>query len=392
MSWGRAFFRTLRDLVPVSGLLFNRPIVLFQSDDWGRVGIRDAEGFECLQAAGLGLGQRPYDFYTLETANDVSELKATLERHRDSLGRHPCLEMNFILGNLDFGKMEADSWRRIHTLPLANGLPCGWARPGLTEAYRLGIADGVFHPALHGMTHFCRPQVERNLMEGGERTTLLRTLWQVGTPYIHWRMPWVGYEYWSQENPPEERFLPKRLQQQLIGEAVGAFAKMFSMLPHSACAPGYRSNEDTVRAWSQHGINVVQNGPGALVPPYFDRNEVLHLSRNVEFEPAVHGNFSLQACLRAAENCFLQGVPAVVSIHSINFHSTVRDFRSRTLQFLEGFLGTLEERYKDLMYLHSTDLYELAQTGTCKTPDGKAQVEVLMKKFRKTKPLVHTVA
>jgi len=391
MSWGKAVFRRLRDLVPVSGLLFNRPIVLFQTDDWGRVGVRDGEGFDCLQSAGLDLGRRPYDFYTLETADDLSELKATLERHRDSMGRHPCLEMNFILGNLDFRRMEADSWQKIHILPLANGLPSGWTRPGLLEAYRLGIADGVFQPALHGMTHFCRTQVERNLAEGGERATLLKTFWQAGTPYIHWRMPWVGYEYWSPENRLEERFLPKRLQEHLIGEAVGAFAKMFSLLPRSACAPGYRTNEDTVRAWAQHGIMVVQNGLAARIPPYIDGDDLLHLSRNVEFEPAVHENFSLQACLRTAESCFSQGVPAIVSIHSINFHSTVRDFRSHTIQLLDDFLGILEDRYRDLMYLHSTDLYELAQTGTCKTSTGNVQVRVLKKRFRKTKSLIDTV-
>jgi hypothetical protein len=389
---GRAVLRRLRDLVPITGLFFNRPVVLFQSDDWGRVGLRDVEGFKSLQAAGLDLGQRPYDFYTLETADDLSELKATLERHRDSMNRHPCLEMNFILGNLDFGKMEADSWQKIHILQLASALPFGWARPGLLEAYRSGIANRVFQPALHGMTHFCRTQVERTLLEGGERSKLLRTLWQAGTPYIHWRMPWVGYEYWSPENSPAERFLSKRLQEQLIGEAVGAFAKMFSLLPSSACAPGYRTNEDTLEVWGQHGIKVVQNGPGALIPPYIDRNEMLHLARNVEFEPAVHENFSLQACLHTAESCFSQGVPVIVSIHSINFHSTVRDFRSRTLQPLDDFLSTLEEKYKDLMYLHSTDLYELAQTGICKTPNGNVHVKVLKRKFRKTEPLVDTVA
>jgi hypothetical protein len=55
-------------------------------------------------------------------------------------------------------------------------------------------------------------------------------------------------------------------------------------------------------------------------------------------------------------------------------------------------LGILEDRHEDLMYLHSTDLYELAQTGICKTPNGNAQVKVLKKKFRKTKPWIDTVA
>jgi hypothetical protein len=378
VSWGKAVIQGIRDLVPVSAFVFNRPIVVLQSDDWGRVGVRDSEGFEQLRAAGLAIGERPYDLYTLETADDVSALSAILKKHRDSSGSHPCLEMNFVLGNLDFGKMGEEDWQRIHILPLADGFPAGWSRPGLLEAYRSGIEDGVFHPALHGMTHFCRSQVEKDLAAEGERATLLRTFWQAGTPYIHWRMPWIGYEYWSPEKPPDDRFLAEDLQKQLIGETVGAFAKMFATLPSSACAPGYRANEGTVGAWAQHGIRVAQNGPGTLTPPYFDRNEVLHLFRAMEFEPAVQERFSLEACLRVAQSCFSEGIPAIVSVHSINFHSSLRDFRGKTLQQLDAFLGALETKYSDLLYLQDTELYELVQNGYCRTPG----VQVLKKRFR----------
>ena len=382
MSWSKAAFQRIRDLVPASGFTFNRPIVVIQSDDWGRVGLRDREGLERLQAAGLTLGERPYDFYTLETADDVSVLGATLKKHRDSIGRHPCVEMNFILGNLDFERMEAEHWQAFHIRPLADGLPIGWARPGLLEAYRAGIADGVFHAALHGITHFCRSAVQRSLADSA-RAMLLRTLWEAGTPYIYWRMPWIGYEYWAPENSPKERFLPLDAQQQLIGETVGAFAKMFAALPSSACAPGFRANGDTIRAWAQHGIKVAQNGPGTFTPPYFSGNEVLQLFRIVEFEPAVQEDFSLEECVSAAETCFSNGIPAIVSIHSINFHSSVRDFRTQTLKQLNSFFESLETRHSDLLYLHDLELYELIQNGGFRTQNGIVQVDVQKKKFKK---------
>lgn len=385
MTWGSGVLRKLRDLVPVSGFIFKQPIVLFQSDDWGRVGVRDRDGFELLRAAGFALGERPYDLYTLETADDVSALGDLLKKHRDSVGRHPCLEMNFLLGNLDFERMHADGWQSIHVRLLASGLPLGWSRPGLNEAYRAGIADGVFHPALHGITHFCRSEVDRVLSTGGERAALLRTIWQAGTPYIYWRMPWIGYEYWAPERPPDERFLAEKAQMQLIGEAVGAFAKMFTFLPGSACAPGYRANVDTVRAWAQHGVKVAQNGPGTLSPPYLDGNEVLQLFRTTEFEPAVQKDFSVEACFKAAEASFSAGIPAVVSVHSINFHSSIRDFRTHTLQQLDAFLSAMEAKYSDLLYVHDTELYELALTGRCTGRNETIQAEVQTKKFLKGK-------
>lgn len=383
MNLVRKVWQRANDLLPISGSYFGRPMLLFQSDDWGRVGLRDSEGLEQLRFAGLALGERPYDFYTLETAEDLSALIATLKRHRDSVGRHPCMELNFVVSNLDFARMEADDWKNIHSLPLTEGLPKGWDRPGLFEAYRSGIADGVFEPALHGTSHFCTQAVTRNLAGGGARAALLQTLWQARTPYIHWRMPWIGYEYWDAEKPPDDRFLPATSQREIIGQTVGAFAKLFSTLPVSACAPGYRANDDTVCAWAQHGIRVAQNGPGGRVPPHFDGHEVLQVFRTIEFEPAVDSNFSLDSCLEKADICFKQGVPAVVSLHSINFHSTVKDFRSRTLKYLDEFLTTIESKHSGLLYVSDKELHQLVQHGRYETEDGTVRVDVTQKKFRK---------
>ena len=383
MTFAGKLWQRGRDLFPVAGFHFDRPLVLLQSDDWGRVGLRDQPGLEQLRSAGLTLGERPSDFYTLETADDLTSLGAVLKRHRDSSGRPPCVEMNFILANLDFAKMSAEAFRQIHLLPLAEGLPLGWARAGRMEALRQGIAGGLFHPALHGTTHFCRSAVERNLSTEGERANLLRALWRAGTPYIHWRMPWIGYEYWDPEQPEDERFLPGEKQIELVGQTVGAFAKLFTTLPRSACAPGYRANDDTHRAWARHGIRVAQNGPGSFVPPHFDRHEILHLFRTVEFEPATDPAFSVEACLQQAENCFARGIPAIVSVHSINFHSTVEDFHSRTLSALDEFLTALESKHVDLLYLHDEDLRELVNQGSYKTAGGDVQVNVTRKNFTK---------
>jgi hypothetical protein len=384
MSFVKKLWRRGQNLLPVTGLHFTRPLVLFQSDDWGRVGLRDREGLEELQAAGLVLGEQPYDFYTLETAEDLAALNSTLKVHRDSSGRHPCMQMNFIVANLDFGKMSAEDFRQILLLPLSDGLPRGWRRPGLIEAYHEGISDGVFHPALHGATHFCPVSMQRNLSGDGERSCFIRMLWQAGTPYIFWRAPWIGYEYWDPEKPEDKRFLPIEIQRQIIGRTVGAFAKLFQILPGSACAPGYRANDDTHSAWSQHGIRVAQSGPGSPMPPHFDRNGVLHLSRTVEFEPAVDANFSVAACVRHAEAAFARGVPAVVSVHSINFHSTVKDFRSRSLRMLDEFLTVLESRHSDLLYLYDEELHELVTRGSCEawnSHSGTTQVKVIQRKF-----------
>jgi hypothetical protein len=385
VSLARKIWQRGSEMLPVAGFRFDRPLVLLQSDDWGRVGLRDQEGLQQLQAAGIALGDKPYDFYTLETAEDLAAVSTLLKGHRDSAGCTPCIEMNFMVANLDFARINHGAAAGLPLMPLAEGLPGNWKRPKLVDAYQRGVADGVFRAALHGSTHFCRAAVERHAAQDGERARLLKTLWTAGTPYIHWRMPWIGYEYWDPEQPEDQRFLPARVQMDLIGQSVGLFAKMFTSLPRSACAPGYRANDDTHRAWARQGVRVAQNGPGFLLPPFLGAHELLHLTRNVEFEPATDAAFSLEKSLRQAERCFERGIPAVVSAHSINFHSSVKNFRDATLRLLDEFLTALESKHADLLYLHDENLFDVVSKGSYTAEKGDLRVNVKRENFIRSK-------
>src|ERR1700721_215036 len=86
------------------GLHFDRPLLLFQRDDWGRAGVRDREGWEELRAEGIALGDSPYDSYSLETAEDVTALRELLGRHCDSVGRNPSIGVNFFRPPRDFAR------------------------------------------------------------------------------------------------------------------------------------------------------------------------------------------------------------------------------------------------------------------------------------------------
>lgn len=346
-----------------AGFTFSRPLVALQSDDWGRVGVRDQEGYEQLRSAGLRLGQHPYDLFTLETAQDVNALGALLLRHHDSTGRHPCLVMNFCTANLDFDRMRAEDYKSLEFLPAKNGLPGKWRRPGLFEAYRSGIQQGTFLPALHGSSHLSALAVENALRSQAERAKLLRTLWQAETPYIYWRMPWIGYEYWNPDGP-HAGFLSSARQNALIERAVQNFTAFFSQPPVSACAPGYRANSDTHRAWSRSGIHVAESGTGSgLRAPHLDEFGLLHLYRNIDFEPSQR-EVDLEKYLEIAGVCFARGLPFIISVHSINFHSTLKDFCTPTLSALDALLTDLESKYPDLLYVHDEDFYQIVTTGS----------------------------
>ncbi|MGA9530106.1 MAG: hypothetical protein WBS24_18475 [Terriglobales bacterium] len=346
---------------PEPGLRFDRPLVLFQSDDWGRVGVRDREGWAELRANSVDLGENPYDSYSLETAGDLRALTAVLTKHCDSVGRHPSIGMNFIMANVDFPRCSDTSPQEIPLLPLTAGLPASWQRPSLIDAYRQGIRERLFHPALHGLTHFCVSAVERELAED-EHRELLQRLWRAGTPYIHWRMPWIGYEYWDPALPPDRRFIPLAQQRAAIQRAAEIFRAFFESTPFSACAPGYRANQDTKTAWFEAGVRAVQGGPGERIAPSLDSDGMLLTFRNVEMEPAT-ANWSLETILGRANDCLDRGLPAIISMHSINLHSTIRDFRTATLTVLDDFLSALEKRWLGLLYVSDADLWHIATEG-----------------------------
>jgi hypothetical protein len=352
---------------------FDRPLLLIHSDDWGRVGTRDREGCEQLAHSGIQLGEKPYDFYTLETAEDVIALEQMLGRHRDGTGRAACVVMNFVMANLDFRRMGQSAYDRLSLVPLDQGLPGKWERPGLFEAYRHGIGSGVFFPALHGLTHFCQAAVQQSLTDDRERAELLRVFWQAETPYIYWRMPWIGYEYCNPRLGPRG-YLPVETQDRLVREAAEIFRRFFGANPFSACAPGYRANDDTHAAWSRNGIRVIQSGQAAAAP-FMNELDILNLPRSIDFEPSLP-YFSVQECLRAAEQCFARETPAIVSVHSINFHSTLRNFRDTTLKALDEFISELQAKYPGLLFAHDRDLYDLVVEGKFESAHGPVGVNV----------------
>jgi len=281
--------------------------------------------------------------------------------------------MNTCTANLDFGKMRANGFRRTMLLPLSAGLPGSWLRPGLFDAYRAGIEKGVFQPGLHGTTHFSEVAVGKALAKNGERAQLLQTLWNAETPYIFWRMPWIGYEYWSPE-AAKGGFLSAQRQSELVAQSCQAFSQFFGTQPLSACAPGYRANSNTDCAWASAGIHVAVSGTGdGLKAPFIDEYGILHLYRNVDFEPSEH-EVDIEKYLELAALCFARGLPLIISIHSINFHSTLKDFRTPSIAALDRLLSALESKYSELLYVNDEDLYRIVTAGVF--ADGSAKVKV----------------
>ena len=366
----------LRHLCPIKGFQVKRPVVLFHSDDWGLVGVRDREGWEELQAAGLDLGRNPYDFYSLETARDVEELCAVLGRHRDSIGRPPCFSFNFVVANVDFARVVESDFARLKFMPLDEGWPGRWRRPGLLEAYAAGIQKGLIYPAFHGLTHFSREAVAGRIQARNESGSFLRILFSADTPLLHGKIHHPTYEYWLESEGQGKEWLEGEAQRKCVEEGIRLFGRIFGEKALSACAPGYRANGDTHQAWAENGVRVAQQGPGYKLAPHFDESGLFFLYRNIPFEPALDPvKYGEAFALERAEENQRGGRPLVVCTHAVNFHSTLKNYRDLTLERLDRFLEGLESRYPDLLYLQDADLLHIVRTGGYSYGGNRVAVE-----------------
>jgi hypothetical protein len=234
---------------------------------------------------------------------------------------------------------------------------------------------------MHGLTHFCPLAVENALAKNEERADLLRLFWEAETPYIYWRMPWVGYEYWNPEKP-RAGFLSSDIQRMQINKAREYFTALFGTDPVSACAPGYFANRDTRSIWAEMGIRVAQNGTGnGLNAPYIDGTGILHLHRTIDLEPSQQ-ELDVDKYLQIAGNSFDRGLPFIISTHSINFHSTLKDFRTSTLSTVDSLLTALESKYPDLLYVHDQDLYNVVTQGAFQSRDARVTVSARRQDLR----------
>jgi hypothetical protein len=103
---------------------------------------------------------------------------------------------------------------------------------------------------------------------------------------------------------------------------------------------------------------------------------MLNLYRTIDIEPSQR-ELSVEKYVQLAEACFARGVPAIVSVHSINFHSSLKDFRGPTLEILDRFLSALEAKYPNLLYVHDGDLSDLVHRGKFRGKHGLVAVRVV---------------
>ena len=329
-----------------------RPIVLIQSDDWGRVGIPSAETLERLIAAGASVGRSRWDYYGLESEGDLVSLRDVLAGIHDREGRSPCMTANFVMANADLAHMQEEGFREFRWVGIDRGFPRPWGEH-LLHVYRDLVATGAFEPALHGFTHFNTIALMQCLREQSERGRRSRLLVAHGVPYLASWTP--EYNFALVTRGKREQFLDEGAQDDWIAAGVRLFVDVFGRAPRASCAPGYRANAVTRQLWKKHQIEAVQSvGDG----PLSVNLGLLDLQRNVTFEPVLDEGDVVAQALAQARGAVARGAPVVICTHSINYLTRFVGSADRSRELLRKLRVSLVECFPDLRFARTDEVID----------------------------------
>jgi len=359
--------------------LCDKILIVIQSDDWGMCGVRDQETYDYLIEKGFALDEDPWGVYSLETAEDLQKLYNVMGKHHDSGGNPPIMTCNFILTNPDYSAIESSGFQVYKTITIAEGLPDQWPIYNLFPAYKTGITNGFIYPGYHGREHFNSDEW-LNLLRKNDRAAKALFKKQMTFGYAALWEKIYGEYFISPDT-----FRPYTAQQEVIQDGVRLFKNIFGFSPLTTGAPGYLWNDDTEKIWYENGIRIIQAGNrqhmgisahGKILRgrerTMGEKNDLnmIYLTRNFDFEPWLFPR-DLQSYLDEIELLVQTGEPVVISSHSINYISRLKNYRDRTLPIFDKLLGAIEDRYTDVYYITDAQLAQAINEGSFETRNNK---------------------
>jgi len=329
-----------------------RPTVLIQSDDWGRVGAPNLSDIEELKEDGYKVGDSKWDFYGLESEDDLESLSELLISVKDKDGSNAIMSAVFIMANADLEKIRQDDYKRFYGVSIDCGVPSPWTQNNLARKYKELVNKGVFFPALHGYTHFNPELLVSISAEDSERGLRTRAMHERDIPYLASLTPEFNFALCDRSNK-DERCISNNDQLQWINKGVDIFKRMFGEMPFSTCPPGYRFSDYTCKLWRDIGIKVVHTAGGTI--GYY--NKLWVTPRNVMFEPFLYDN-AFEAALLEATVAIKKGYPIIISTHSINYIDRHLKYAEQGRKQLLRLLNELKRRYPNLRFSNEKELFE----------------------------------
>jgi hypothetical protein len=353
-----------QNLVNIPGWKTGRKVVIIESDDWGSIRMPSKEVLHKFISRNLSLAESNYNrLDTLESNQDLEYLFEILSSFRDSVGKHPVITANTIVGNPDFQKILQSDFSQYHFEPVPVTLARYPGRDRVETLWKEGNSAGIFHPQFHGREHV---NVVRWMNALKERTPEIMFTFEYETTFSG-RGDYNFMEVLDYNTPADLAGMKRSLS-----EGLDIFENIFGYKSKSFIPPCYTWNSDVEETLGLNGVKyiqglVIQSVPTGNFGIYKRKYHFLgsrnksgqyFLIRNCFFEPSLVSVVDpVGECLSRIKTAFRWKKPAILSIHRINFIGTLDEKnRTNTLRLFGELLTRIIREWPDVEFLTSDQL------------------------------------
>lgn len=361
----------------IPGWRTKRHIVVIESDDWGSIRMSSLESFEKLKDAGIPVNKNHYNINdALESNEDLERLFETLQKFKDSTGRHPVMTGVNVVANPDFKAIAANDFKEYVYEPYTKTCERYPNHDRVYELWKKGIAERLFVPILHGREHLNAQFWIRALQKGDLSTVVAFRERVTGIPRKGIGGATVpDFQAAFDIETPDD--LP--YQKEVIKSGAELFKQLYGFKPKYFVPTNGPFNNTLEKDLLDSGVQYINTGKKQREPLgngqykvntrfLGDKNELgqIYLTRNCFFEPSACGdevpeNYDwLNYCLKEIEIAFRWHKPATISSHRVNYIGYLHpENRERGLKALSQLLGEIIKRWPDVEFMTSVELGDL---------------------------------
>ncbi|EIM77263.1 hypothetical protein A3SI_06739 [Nitritalea halalkaliphila LW7] len=362
--------QTKAAIANIPGFRTNRKIIVFESDDWGTLRMRDKDAFKLLLTKGYPVDKCPYNrLDRLENNTDITMLAETLLKHRDSRGNPAKFTLNYISANPDFEKIRAADFTSFHFEPFLTTLKRYSDADKVEALVKEGIHNLVFQPQFHGREHVNVP-LWLSRLQAKEKRFL--DAFQQGMFTV------AGNEVVSGRKDNLDTYGHVKTDtslydlEQSIREGQIIFCSTWGFHATTFIAPCYVWHPNLEPFLLKHGVKGIQGTHVQCVPlssgfaikrkyHFTGQKNTLgqtYLVRNVSFEPAERPQADqVDRVLKSIQNAFFWGKPAIISSHRLNFIGSLhKENREKNIEKLDMLLSQIRKRWPEVEFMSSDQL------------------------------------
>ena len=358
--------KILRTWANARGWRTKRRLVVFESDDWGAIRMRDPEALRELQRRGVCRKSSPYDrLDCLEGREDLEMLFDLLEGFRDRNDNLPVFTFNTVMGNPEFDAIRASNFAEYSRESLWDSYR-RYRGQDLQKIWMDAMGASLIRPQFHGREHLnirvWMEDLRKNYAE--TRIAFDQSFYGVSRPSTPGRRKYLA-AFWP-VSPEHLREI-----QEIVVDGMVKFEETFGFSSKTFIPCNYVLPKELESTLKSNGIELIQGTRGQLEPTptgevsirrnYTGQRNALgqfYSIRNVMFEPFEDQSRDwVASALAEIGESFFWRKPAIVQTHRVNYVGGMDvGHRDRSLRQLHRLLKSILDTWPDVEFVSSDQL------------------------------------